>query len=279
LEEEKMKRTFIYLGSTVMAASLMSGCKSEKEYAGTLSMFYSPQMYSGYDGQHAYKIPAMIDNHGTVLPNVKWTASDPSMVDLTVSADTNSVMIQTKKAGKVTITAETNDAIGKSTLNIASYTLMQWQTGQSRYTTGAADSIRNHFRDMGTGDKGPACANASCHGPKEMGGMGIEHTPYQTGGFTDDELKGIFLNGALPASELQIPFPPEAFKAFHQWLCGDGEADGLVAYLRSLEPKDQGPINFGGRGRGDGGRPMFDGFHPPTPEDMSVPTDGSPAGD
>jgi hypothetical protein len=42
--------------------------------------------------------------------------------------------------------------------------------------------------------------------------------------------------------------------SFHQWMvANDAEAAGLVAYLRSLTPKDQGPLNYGGRGRGDGG--------------------------
>lgn len=219
----------------------LGGC-SGKTYDKTLTVHFNP-MYSGFDGAHTYQIPATVDN----VTSVKWSASDSSMVDLTPDPNGIDVMITTKKAGNVTIVAETNDAIGKVPLTIEPFTSDQWTAGMTRYTSGAQVTLPGGVH--GQGGKYVACT--SCHGS-----TAVEHTPEQTGGFTDDQLKNIFLNGMLPASDAANPFFGGAkfFMSFHTWqVADDTEANGLVAYLRSLKPMAQGAIDFGGGRGGDGG--------------------------
>jgi hypothetical protein len=226
-------------------------------FTSTLSLFFNP-MYSGYDGMHTYQIPVTIDNAGETIPNVRWSASDPSMVDIAATSDPNTVMITTKKAGSVRIIAQTDTAIGIAPLTIAAYTPDQWTMGQTRYTSGTPTSLRGQLTSDGGADKYVQCT--SCHGDSPMS-LAVQHTPEQTGGFTDDELKNIFLHGQIPAADLTVlNITADDFASFHQWSVGsDAEANGLLAYLRSLTPKDQGPLNFGGRGQRDGGYGRGDG--------------------
>jgi hypothetical protein len=256
------------ISGLALAVLVAAGCSSSStpSFNSTLSIAFNP-MYSGYDGVHTYQIPATITNgNGAAAPtSVKWSASDSSMVDLAPASNGIDVMITTKKAGMVTIIATAGDAIGKAPLTIAGYTADQWTTGQTRYTAGTPTSLRMQLRNDGGADKYVQCT--SCHG-NAPGSPAIEHTPQQTGGFTDAELKGIFEMGQLPAADLMVPlFGGEAqFMSFHQWMvASDDEANGLIAYLRSLTPMAQGMIDFGGRGRGDGGM----GF----PRDAGATTD------
>ena len=240
------------------------GCKSDPTYSSTLNIAFSP-MYSGYDGVHTYQIPATINN--TDGP-VTWSASDKSMVDLTPDANGIDVMITTKKAGKVTIQAVAGDAMGKSTLTIEAFTPDQWTAGMNRYTTGDIVTLQQAFH--GQGSKNAMCAG--CHS-SQPNSPAIEHTPEQTGGYTDDQITNIFMNGVLPTQDQSNSrfVSPMFFMTFHTWtLNSPDEMLGLVAYLRSLAPKSQGQIDFGGGGRGDGGtRPSRDmGTTTPPPSDM-----------
>jgi hypothetical protein len=238
-----------------VAAAAVAGCSS-KDYSETLSVQFNP-MYSGYDGVHTYQIPAtIVNNAAAMITGVTWDSSDHSMVDLAPSADGNDVMITTKKAGTVTIIAHTDTAIGKVTLTIASYTPDQWAAGQTRYTSGSMESF-----GMGVRGMGGYVACTSCHS-NNPGSPAIEHTPEQTGGFTDAQLKQIFMMGQLPASDANpLQINPMMFQSFHQWMfADDNEANGTIAYLRSLTPMAQGAIDFGGHGHGDGGMgPYGDG--------------------
>src|SRR2546428_333227 len=73
-----------------------------------------PTMYSAFDGQHEFKLPAMVEG----VKKVKWSASDPAMVDLEPQADGATVMITTRKAGTVTIKAESGSLTGTAQLTI-----------------------------------------------------------------------------------------------------------------------------------------------------------------
>jgi hypothetical protein len=255
-------------GALVAAAFAFAfvGCNSGPQYTSTLNIAFSP-MYSGYDGVHQYQIPATINN--TNGP-VTWTASDKSMVDLTPDPNGIDVMITTKKAGKVTIQAVAGDAIGKSLLTIEQFTPDQWTAGMNRYTTGDIVTLQQAFHHMGS--KNAMCAG--CHSD-QPNSPAIEHTPEQTGGYTDDQITNIFMNGVLPTQDQSnsLFVSPMFFMSFHTWtLNSPDEMLGLVAYLRSLAPKSQGSLDFGGGGRPDGG-----GMHgphdmgsttPPPPSDM-----------
>jgi hypothetical protein len=245
---------FNVVKNAFVAALAVAGCSSSSpNYTSTLSLAFDP-MYSGFDGVHTYQVPVTIT--GNADGAITWSASDPSMVDLVPDSTGMNCMITTKKAGNVTIQATTKDSIGKAPLTIESFTAAQWTKGQSRYTTGAMVTLGGGIRGGGGPD---ACT--SCHGTSA-----VEHTPQQTGGFTDQQLKDIFEKGTLPPQDAINPFFGGAahFAMFHLWtVADDDEATGLVAYLRSLAPMAQGSIDFGGHGPGgggDGGRP--DGFVP-----------------
>lgn len=288
-----------YWAGSVAALLLAAGCGGQT-YDKTLSIVFNP-MYSGNDGNaHTYQIPATIDNSQVNgVMNVKWTASDNSYVDLKPDADGIGVMITTKKPGKVTIIATAGDAQGKVPLTISKYDPAAWTAGQNRYANAPKWMPMQGMRGF---PNGGLYACNSCH-VDGTGGF-VQHTPEQTGGFTDAQLKDIFVNGNLPPSlQNALPgFPQETFKTFHHWTVTDQEADGLIAYLRSLVPMSQGDIDFGGHGghRPDGGfhRPdggfhrdggMFprpDGGMPPgmdagMPADMKAPTAdmAAPTGD
>ena len=121
-----------------------------------------------------------------------------------------------------------------------------------------------------------ACTN--CHGDNANGPFkDVAHTPEQTGGFSDDQLVGIFTQGNVPDGgyfdESIVPY--QAWTRFHQWDMTDDEAKGVVVYLRSLTPEDQnGSANFGGKR--DGG-PRPDGGKKPPSTDASTDLDaGAP---
>jgi hypothetical protein len=117
--------------------------------------------------------------------------------------------------------------------------------------------------DGGAGGGGRDASCLSCHDPAAAASMAtdsgrtVEHTPQQTGGFNDQQLKAIFMSGVLPDSDANpLHISPTRFMGFHQWSATDVEADGLVVFLRSLTPKSQGELDFGGHGGGghrDGG--------------------------
>ena len=246
------------VGVAVLAACA-GGCLGQS-YSQTLNVDFSP-MYSGWDGMHTYQIPATIANAAvTGISNVSWSASDTSMVDLAPANDGVGVMITTKKPGKVTITATAGPAIGKSLLTIAAYTPAQWSAGQARYNSGT--TVTGHGGGGSDGGAGGGARDAtclSCHDPAAAASMAtdsgrtVEHTPQQTGGFNDEQLKRIFMNGELPDSDANpLHISPTRFMGFHQWSATDAEADGLVVFLRSLTPKSQGDLDFGGHGGGGG---------------------------
>src|SRR5687767_6519095 len=92
---------FVCLTIAAACSGTQAANKDDHEHfeEGELTILFSP-MYSAHDGVHDFKIPAIVDG----VPKVKWSASDPSMVDLDPTAD--GVLITTRKPGKVTITAK-----------------------------------------------------------------------------------------------------------------------------------------------------------------------------
>jgi hypothetical protein len=205
-------------------------------------------------------------------------------------------------AGQVTVIAtETGGACGESVLSITQNTADDWNIGSARYNdgvslhlgrpagfeAGASPGPRDagfeggfaFARDgggMGMGlpltadggsyyetDGGTACTN--CHGPTATNGpyKTVSHTPEQTGGFSDDDLENIILNGEVPDGGYFDPSVLIAtcdggpvctsqamalWHSFHRWddITSD-ELPGVICYLRSLTPESQnGTSNFGG---------------------------------
>jgi hypothetical protein len=208
-----------------------------------MQLVFSPA-YSAYDGVNTYKVPIIALD---ITETVKWSASDPSMVDLTPDAvdfgdagalPGRGVMVQTRQAGKVTIRATAGSACGQTELTIADGTPALRQIGSDRYNNGVAISF--------DGGRTPACTN--CHGAtSNTMFFDVQHTPQQTGGYTDEDIINIFTKGQKPPGGGCRAISCGVWSSFHKWDATEEETKGIVFYLRSLEPSPQGPLDFGGR--------------------------------
>jgi hypothetical protein len=228
-----------------------------------LEILFQPA-YSANDGQNHYKIPFVVAGISQKL--IVWTTSDDTKVTHTPDDSFGGEMFETTGAGEVTVFAAAGNLCGHSVLRITQATVAQWQLGASRYNNGVVANRGTTRPDSSTG-KDVACTN--CHGA--TGSLGtVEHTPEQTAGFSDSDLKNIFMNGTTPSGMLAQPITNLTYAewhAFHTWtFASDDEANGVVTYLRSLTPASTGNADFGGAfgmgGRGDGGR-RDGGFMPP----------------
>jgi hypothetical protein len=222
-----------------------------------LLVLFNP-MYTAYDGAHMFQIPAVADNIDPAA--VTWSASDPSMVDLAADASSGGVMISARKAGTVKIIATAGARCGSSLLTITQATPDEWAMGNSRYNNGVALTGTVGGRqnpDAAPTVKDFACTN--CHGPTATMGQfdTVSHTPEQTGGFSDDDLIGIFTKGRVPVNGYFDPsvVPYDTWRGFHTWDMSPQEAKGMVVYLRSLAPETQAGKrgSFGRRSPRDGG--------------------------
>jgi hypothetical protein len=113
-------------------------------------------------------------------------------------------------------------------------------------------------------------ANAACtfcHIPEgapvenmTMGQVDVEHTPQQTAGYSDDDLIAIFTMAKKPMGApyrvvnggglIPDDVAQTIYARFHTWEVAPETQKGIVAYLRSLTPKAQPAIDFGGLLRG-----------------------------
>ena len=233
------------------ATALLGGCqKSDPGANGAQLSVLFPTMYSSFDGVHSFQVPAVVDG----IKGATWSASDPSVVQLDPSADGASVMMTTKKAGQVTITATAGGITGSASLTVASTTSDLWDIGNKRYNNGIVPPPRDHDAGWGAPMDGgvrmmQACANCHANGAQD-----IEHTPEQTAGYSDADLIMIMTQGMKPAGVPQRIMPFDRWHMIHQWVMTDDEKNGLVVYLRALMPESQGPVvDWGGHGHHDGG--------------------------
>jgi hypothetical protein len=230
-----------------------------------LKIIFQP-VYSAYDGQNRYRFPAIVSGIDSTI--IKWTTSDDSKVTHSPDDSFGGEMFETTGSGEITIFAAAGNLCGHSVLRITPATVDQWKAGSARYNNGVAANRRITRPDSGE-YRNVACTN--CHGAGGTLGT-VEHTPMQTAGFSDADLKNIFLNGATPTGQLAQPISNLTYaqwSAFHHWeVADDDEATALVIYLRSLTPAPTGNADFGGAFgpggvRPDGGRRFFDGGPPP----------------
>jgi hypothetical protein len=239
---------------------------------GQLTIAFNP-MYSAYiDDAHPCKIPAIV----TGLTGANWKASDDSIASL--KPDEQGVMITTKKAGTTDITAWTGTLAGTAPLTVTSFTAAEWDAGEARYNSDVKYTVPTMAEiqqkiaeammmqgDAGGGGFNPgafrdvfsslippdnaACTN--CHG-EGASMLSVQHTSQQIGGFSDDDLIKIITMGMKPVGALNLTMiPAPIYQIFHTWDAAsidDTTTKGIVAYLRSLEPKAQGPIDFQGFG-------------------------------
>jgi hypothetical protein len=236
-------------GST--AGSALTSCTTQ-----TLEVVFSP-IYSAYESSHTYQVPAVVK--GVAASAVKWGTSDSSMLDFAPDPSTGGTMITIQKAGTAQIVASAGNLCGSSTLTVTAATPEQWAAGNKRYNNGVVLDVPTTQPSSPTPNAMQATAACTnCHGPTASNVFKtVSHTPEQTGGFSDDELRGIFMNATLPAGgyfDANV-VPLQFWQGFHKWTMTDEEAQGIIVYLRALTPEAQtGSLNFAGR---------FDGGAPP----------------
>jgi hypothetical protein len=210
------------------------------------------KLYTAYDGQHEFAVPVVAGVAGAT-----WTASDPSAVDIEPTAD--GALIKVKKGGvsKVTVTAKAGVGKGSVEVFITQGSAASWEFGKTRYNNGvAAVRLNDAGRPMFSTGGIMLDSNASCnfcHGVSAMF-VGVEHTPLQLGGFTDEEVVTIFTMAKKPEGAPMVsPVPANIWMSFHKWTMTEDEKAGILLYLRSLAPKGQAGFRF----------PTFDGGRPP----------------
>jgi hypothetical protein len=230
-------------GALPTDASLPQGCSVQ-----ALDVAFGP-MYSAYDGTHVFQIPAIV--RGISGSAITWSSSNPAMVLLAPDLATGGIVITVQQAGSVSIVATAGGLCGSSLLTITQANSSDWQIGNARYNDGVA--IHFGFDGGGTSmaDGGPACT--SCHGPTGTGAFAdFAWTPEQSGGYSDQDLVGIIVNGNVPDGGYYDPsiVPENVFHSFHQWTdITQDEQLGMVVYLRSLTPASEGDggANFWGQ--------------------------------
>jgi hypothetical protein len=222
--------------------------------ASDLVMFFSP-MYSAYDGGlHTFKIPVVVENVDPTA--VEWSASDPSMVNIAYDATLQGAMIETRKAGTVTIIAKVGDQTGRAVLNISQASAADWEIGNMRYNNGMV-LTGTLPTGMARPEGGLNVSCTNCHGDTANGATNqfrtVAHTPEQTGGFSDMDLINIFTKGMVPPNSYfdTSVVTYQQWQAFHVWQMTPEDAKGIIVYLRALTPQTQGGARgaFGGAGR------------------------------
>jgi hypothetical protein len=184
--------------------------------------FMPESSFSGFDGTHTFTVPIAIYDSGDDL---KVTSSDPAAADIVPKKLTNPVredgttdngkyfFVTVKKAGAITLKATSNGKTVESKITVAEYASGRWEAGETRYKNG------------GSGD--PACTD--CH----VNGSAIDHSPAALATATDEKIAVVITTGISTGGfPIKIDNQPG-----HKWTVSDPERDGLVTYLRGLQPK------------------------------------------
>ena len=214
----------------------------------TLKLFPTTA-HTGYDGEHEFKVELRVAS----VKAEKWESSDSEAVQFTTTE--KGVLITTKKAGEFTITARAGDQYGSAKLVVTQYSPADWTFGKERYNNGI-DAVRaadggvlmlpppgampdpNFDPRSIVLDQNAACTY--CHGDTSI--LRIRHTPLQIAGYSDAQVIDIFTMGTKPPGAGMNLFPANIWKMIHQWKMSEQEKQGILVYLRSLEPRERVPV-------------------------------------
>jgi hypothetical protein len=237
-------------------------------------------VYSGFDGQHTYQVPVFVE--GVDPGSVTWGASDPSYVSMqpyvvgimitTLKAGEVDIIARSgSKCGTTHLTITQYQPSDWTTgnarynngtpLNLNLFALppaLAAMVTDGGFTTADgstydASSVCTSSNFMGLTNpfEGPPpseCTN--CHGAGSNGTVlgktifsDVQHTPEQTGGFSDDQLTNLFVNGIVPdGGYFASDITPECiWSRWHQWQDIDSGAaqTGMRSYLRAIPPQEQ----------------------------------------
>ncbi len=188
-------------------------------------LFRPDRVFTGTDGTHTFRVPLAVYDSADDLT---VAASDATGITVAKTTLTNPVnpdgvtdngkyyLVTAKKAGTYTLTATSKGRSTTATVTITDYDASRYAAGQARYAA------------AGTGADRPC---TTCHGT--VGG--IDHSPAALATATDQEVGIIITTGVKPGpSIIKITSEPGTM---HKWNVTDPEKDGLITYLRGLDPK------------------------------------------
>ncbi len=176
------------------------------------------QSYTGTDGSHTFRVAVAVYGAGADLRLVPSDASavavEPASLVNPTGDDGRYFLVSAKKAGEVTLTAESGGKKVTTQVSIAAYAPSRYAAGESRYQVGFAPKQE------------PPCT--LCH----AGAQGIDHSPASLASVADEDVSVIISTGILNGVPITLPTGGK-----HQWTTTPEEMDGLVTYLRALPPK------------------------------------------
>jgi hypothetical protein len=270
-------------GAFAVLCAAIVGCGSSNsgddstdmtKWPNVLKVVFSP-MYSAYDGTHDYKIPATIDSaaldpNGTdpvMMDTMKWIVDSKFVASEKYDALPGGVMLTMKKAGTTTVTVTGKTKLGtmvKGTamLNISAANPGDWDLGEMRYNNNVmidftklapmGGMMMGGVPDISTLiPRDSSCAN--CHNNNSTMALTVEHTPQQTGGYSDEDLINIFTKGMKPEGTgfhspilkmIPMQFAMQIYVQLHTWDIAPEVAQGVVLKLRSIPPAPQPDIDF-----------------------------------
>ncbi len=182
-------------------------------------------VFGGYVEGKTFKVPVSTNLSGS---DVEWSVGDTSIASIAattwVPAELASdpdfqkypeqfAIVTSKKPGTTTVTATKGTTKVTVPITISAYTDADFTAGEARYKTGEP-----------TEPTRIPCS--SCHETP----AGVDHSPTWTGALPDAEvLRGI--------QDSRYDKNYVLKKGTHTWSLTDAETNGILAYLRGLNPK------------------------------------------
>lgn len=217
-----------------------------------LSLAFS-SLYSAYDGVHSFTLPLRVEGGA---PPLTVTTEPEGFLDWEPTSA--GVMLSMRMAGSATVIVEDSQGRrGARALHVTEATPEAVSAGEERY-------YNDYLYETGTLALGRLRSCHECHGKdhsQDLVAPGVSlaiaqvfvPTPQQLAGYSDEQLLGVIEAGEkLPGSPyrvLSVPlgFESDVFRSIHVLQQSDGQTRrALVAFLRSLEPRSQPPLDFGG---------------------------------
>lgn len=177
--------------------------------------------HTGFDGVNTYKVPVY-----TTLEDATWDIADeavatieptelpPDLEPILGTFGKSWAMITTVSSGATTFYASAGGVDLEASLDVQAYDPAVVAVGDQRYLAPENPNDTDRI----------ACQD--CHGDEQ----GVDHTPLAVSYRTDSEILQIIADSMYPEGGLVLD-------GAHAWNLTDAEADGIVPYLRSLQPR------------------------------------------
>jgi hypothetical protein len=188
--------------------------------------FHPSTAYSGYDGTHTFIVPIAVYD---AAEDLEVVATDQAAATITPKKLQKPVnpdgivdngtyfFVTVQKAGTLTLRATSRGETATATIDVADYAADRWAAGEARYTSESAG-----------GD--PPCTN--CH----VNGQAIDHSPASMASASDPKIMTVITTGISTAG-FPITIDSNDPSRQHKWEATEAELDGLVTFLRGLEPR------------------------------------------